>query len=468
MRARLTVTVILAGCLHAQTPARPEAKASSLAMVARLLQDAETIEEAAELARRRGLTARELAGVAASAHAAYLRMQAYDIAAEIAWRFRLPQAAVEVPFGLERRVASDRIADYALHRDAKDAIARRTSAAWELSLESLIGCRYGARPEDAQQAVEDADAFYRLSSYDRTLYPLLEYGCPVSDTLRDRIIDLAVANAHDDFAIGQAAKAGWTDVKKAYFAWNFFYAHRCGSGFRAAAALKIASDDVAQMVEKSDCEDMPIDAAGWDLPTDQARRYFFAAVRAGKSNLAYALMAYCDPDENYRTFLFQEAMRHGLGPLLIKILRFHPEAHDPLMRYAFDQGRYRFVGMYAQTLDWQRKAFDALLAQGHYDFAGEVAQYGVSESLRTNGIVEAFRAAMAAGDFKAGRYFVARYGPTAAKAGLVTQQMYDDAQKAYYAAHAPPAAAAPPVRKRRAKPARPRCPDDDWCVGDGK
>jgi len=144
------------------------------------------------------------------------------------------------------------------------------------------------------------------------------------------------------------------------------------------------------------------------------------------------------------------------------------------MAYLWERGRFRFIANYALTYDWQRKAFDKLIELKRWEDAAEAAQYGSGEALKTEGILIAFRAAMAAGDFKSGRYFVARYGPVKDKSGLVTQEMYEAEKDKFYAAKQaagdpewmkePQAEPAPKAkRKTKRKRSKPPCPDGDWC-----
>ena len=473
MRAWMMAMAVLAGCLHAQTPAASprHADPAVLSEFKRLLGDPDRIEDAADFAEAHHLSRAETSAAAAPAYAAFMRMEAYAFAAEIAWRFGFGQPAVGAPAAFQRGRAGKSAAEYLARRNDRDAAGFRVQAVSDLRDEALIGCFYSADPADGRAAVEDAIAFRAASFDDDVLFPLLTARCPVDASWRALIVDLAFSRGMDDYAIRHAAEADWAPEKRARFAWGFLSVQRCGAGSRAVAALRVPSADVVPMVETSECEQANISTKGWSLGASDAGSYFFAAVRKDRLNLALTLLPFTGFGADGQEYLFQEALRHGRGADLLKVLSYHPGYHEALMQYAFDHGRYRFVGTYAQTYAWEEKAFDKLIELRQYDFAGEVAQYGFSETMRTEGIVKAFKAAMAAGDFKAGRYFVARYGPTAVRKGLVTQDMYDAEEKKRYDALAPAASAPQPPaahRKSKRKPRRrPACPKYDWCVGEG-
>src|SRR5690349_16127528 len=102
MRACLVALVILTGCLHAQTPAsRPKTDPSVLSEFNRLVGDANRIEDAATYAAEHHLSREDAASGAARAYAAFMRMEAYAFAAEVAWSFDLGQKAMVAPAALQ-------------------------------------------------------------------------------------------------------------------------------------------------------------------------------------------------------------------------------------------------------------------------------------------------------------------------------------------------------------------------------
>lgn len=467
MRITLAVALTLAGCLRAQAPARPpSADPAALRTFERLLHGADTIGEAEAFARAHGLSRADILPAADRAYWSYMRATYHPPAAEIASRFRFGRRAIVLALRGQRAVADEAVAAYLRRQREKDARALLAAAIWEMTHEMRISCRYGPT-EEAVDTVKRAMTLEAQSGEDDVLYPLLDEGCPVDSAMRTSIIDRALLEDKDAYAIRHGAASAWDPVRTSQFLWGFFLGRDCTDGLVALAAFKVAVEDAIPMIQESGCEDEIVDSRAWSLAPDAADAYFFAAVRGQKYNLALELHPFGTLGDDGRAFLYQEASRAGGEPALMKALDKHPGYHDPFMAYAWDRGRYRFIASFSRTIDWQRRAFDKLIELGKYDFAAEAAQYGVSETLRTEGILIAFRAAMAAGDFKMGRYFVARYGPTKDKPGLVTQEMYESEREKWYAARklTDPLHPAGDVGKRRAKPKRKRkdCPPDDWC-----
>jgi len=472
MRAWLILAFALVGCAHAH-PARtvPRTDPALIAEFARLVNRPDGIEAAAAFAVEHRFSKKDWMGPAAAAYGGFLRAEAYATAAEIAWRFDFGREAVAPLFDFQRRRAMIRVGKFLAHRSDDLGRSARLEAVYELKREISIACRYGAGDDAAQTAIADARSFDSAASEAEVLYALLDEGCPVTDEFRDAIIEKAVFWGRVDFAIRHAVRAGWDEERRTRFAWTFFASRRCDSGFKAAAMLDVPRDDFLRMVETSDCEGGSF-AIEVTLPRSLADAAFFAAIRGRKFNVAMTVLPLSGLGEDGKAYLFQEALRDGGGVECLKALRFHMDLHDGFMQAAYDLGRYRFVGNFAMTYEWERKAFDKLVEDGKWEDAAEVAQYGTSESFRTEGIVIAFKASMAAHDFAAGRYFVARYGPVKDKPGIVTQEMYDEAKDAWYAkrnkeleasGQKPDPAPHKAKRKRRKAKAK-KCPDDDWCV----
>lgn len=474
MRAWLVTVLMTVGCLHAQGPRAETKKDDPAALQAfeRLLGDAETIDDAAAFAKAKGLSRGAVLGRAERAYWAFMKAHRYAPAAEIAWRFRADPKYVGMALDFARKDAMKRVALWQKGMGTPSVFGLRYQAEQALAAEAIIACRYSAVPEAARMAVDDAYLFRGLSLQDDVLFPLLDAGCPVGEPRRSAIIDAAVGTRRlDDYAIRHAAASNWNDARRSAFLWQFFSYHRCSAGFRAVAALRANPDDVVTLIENGDCEYETLVSDGWSLSAADAGRYFFAAVRKQKYNLALELLESAGFGEDGETYLFQEALRGGHGGKLVEVLRRHMTHHDAFMAYAYGQDRYRFVANYALTYAWQKKAFDKLIELGKWEDAAEAAQYGFSDSLRTEGILIAFRAAMAAHDFKAGRYFVARYGPVKDKPGLVTQEMYEAEKDAWYAkrqaekapAEEPAPAVKPKKKKKRKRPKPDDCPPGDWC-----
>lgn len=470
MRIALATAVFLAGCLHAQGPATGKAKADPATLHAfeLLVNDAETIDDAADFAKAKGLTRDEIVGFADRAYWSFMRAEIYPPAAEIAFRFGFGDRGIAFPLERQRVDVARALRAYAVRKREDDGRKKLYAAIWELTLEMRISCRYGPTRKEAWTTVQSALGLEAVSGEDDVLYPLLEEGCPVDASLRMQIIDRALLEGKKDYAIRHGAASDWEDVRKSQFLWAFFLQGDCTYGVKALTAFKLPVFEGARLVEGARCEDENIDARGWSLTRDAAGSWFFAAVRGRQYNLALALVPFTDFGENGQVFLFEAVERAGAETLFIKTLRRHLDRHEAYMTFMWERGRYRYVANFALTIDWQRKGFDKLIELGKWEDAAEAAQYGVGEAFRTEGILIAFRAAMAAGDFKAGRYFVARYGPLKDKPGLVTQEMYDAEKDKWYAsrlsAPAPDPAPEPKKTKRkRHEPKREACPDDDWC-----
>ncbi|MEK7546449.1 MAG: hypothetical protein AAB554_05280 [Patescibacteria group bacterium] len=467
MRAMLAMAISLAGCLHAQAPVKSAAKAEPETMRTFyvLINDADTIAAAADFAKSKGLRRQDWIASADRAYWRFMRATVYPPAAEIASRFGFGEDAVRLALEAQRGDVKKAVAAYVARKHADDESRWLYSAIWEFTLETRISCRYAAKDE-ALKTVESVRAFGTMSGEDDVLYPLLDEACPVDPQLRDAIIDAARLEDRDAYAIRHAAAADWDWIKTSEFIKDFVLYDDCAYGVQAIVAFKLEDELAGAFIENSNCESEIIDSSAWKLPPGTAGRYFFAAVRGRKYNLALVLLPFTGFVEDGLKFLFQEAMRGGFEGMLVPTLKMHEIHHEAFMAYAWERGRYRFIANSAQTIDWQRKAFDKLIELGKWEDAAEAAQYGVSETLRTEGVLIAFRAAMAAGDFKAGLYFLFRYGPVHDKTGIVTQEMYDAAKDAWYEARqasVPPPDPAPKPKRKRHRPERPKCADDDWC-----
>ncbi|HTK60679.1 MAG TPA: hypothetical protein VL283_05765 [Candidatus Baltobacteraceae bacterium] len=475
MRAMLVTAIFLAGCLHARGPVNSAAKADPAALHAfdLLVNDADTIDDAAAFAEAKGLPREDVLVLAERAYWSFMRAGVYVPAAEIASRFRFKPRAVDLALEAARRDYEHAAAAYIRGKGMEGELTRLHAAQWELTLEIRIACRY-ATPKEARETVSRATALKTTADEMSVLYPLLDEGCPVDDGLRNSIIDHALYDGKYDFAIRHGAAAGWDDVREGQFLWYFFYYGHCTYGVRALVDFKVPPASSKNFIEKSNCEGEIVDSTRWKLDPKDADDWFFAAVRGKKYNLALVLLPLGTHGENGQVFLFQETVRVSGEPLLVQAMKMHSDFHDAFMAYLWERGRFRFIANYALTYDWQRKAFDKLIELKRWEDAAEAAQYGSGEALKTEGILIAFRAAMAAGDFKSGRYFVARYGPVKDKSGLVTQEMYEAEKDKFYAAKQaagdpewmkePQAEPAPKAkRKTKRKRSKPPCPDGDWC-----
>ncbi|GEM_PF-3094500 len=480
MRAMLVAAFLTAGCLHAQAPATGAAKADPEALYAFevLLNDDTRLAEAAAFAKERRLPRADVAALAERAYWRYLRGGGPLPAAEIAWRFRFPERAVLLALADARRAFDAADADYRRLLPYAPTGTLRSSVVARMTTEIRIACRH-AGPKEAAKTVERALLLEAVASAD-AVYPLLDEDCPVEAETRTRIIHAARQEGRmgrqerDAFAIRHAARARWDVVQTSQFIGDFFARGDCTDGLKAVVALRLSVERAEPFFAAARCEGETIRAGEWVVAKEAADRWFFAAVRGGQDNLALALLPHGTHGDDGRAYLFQEVVRAHRETGFLVTAGKHPGAHDAFMAYLWERARYRFIANFAASYEWQRRAFDKLLELGKWEDAAEAAQYGWSMTLRREGILLAFKAAMAAGDFKAGRYFVARYGPAKDDPGLVTQEMYEAEREKRYAAKrigpdpdwmrddAPKAK--PKTRKKpKAKRRTTACPDDDWC-----
>jgi len=475
MRALLVTAFFMAGCLHARGPVKSAAKAdpATLHEFEKLINDADTIDEAAAFAKAKGLRREDWIDPADRAYWSFMRAGIHVPAAEIAWRFAFKPRAIGLALESQRKVYDRAKAAWAKGKDKDGSLARLHVAQWDLSREIRIACRYGPTEKDARETVGRAVILKAESDTMSVLYPLLDEGCPVDDGLRNSIIDHALYDDKDEYAIRHGAASNWDDVRTSQFLWHFFSYGDCTDGVKALVAFTLTVAEGARIIENANCESEVIDSRDWKLDPKAADSWFFAAVRGKKYNLALELLPHGTHGVDGEIFLYQEAVRVSYEAQLVQALKMHLGFHEGFMAYLWERGRFRFIANFSLTMEWQRKAFDKLLELKKWEDAAEAAEYGFSEALRTEGVLIAFRAAMAAGDFKAGRYFVHRYGPIKDKPGLVTQEMYDEEKDKFYAAKAGPdpewmkedAPKAEPKAKKKHKRKRrkPPCPEGDWC-----
>ncbi len=443
MRA-CVIVVLMAGCAAVRPPVtvRPaSADPSVLEGFAALTRLPQRLEEASEYAERHHLTPGERISAARPAYEGYLRAEAYALAAEVAWRFGFDLAARSAP-GARQRQRTLQAVERARQTPGAafwhmggalnvDQEISEQDVKRELAVDALISCFFlENRQGEGEALVTLATEYYQASYETGALLPLLPAGCPVKTELRTTIIRYAFWNAPVEYVIREAIRAGWNADQKADLAADYFKHGFCSSGFRVASALGTSKEDVTRFIAESACETV-VKGAGWVLSENDAQAYFFAAVRSLKLSLGLALLPFCGFDENGQLYLFQEALRRGVGiNLLSTIASNDPSLREPFIRYAFEQGRFRFVGMHAPTLEWQRAAFDKLIELHQYAFAAEVAEFSLGEAFRKEGVLLAFEAAMNARDSFAARYLLVRYGPVRdrsgkKKPGILDQLMYD-------------------------------------------
>ncbi len=396
MRAWLISAVVLAGCLHG--PAFPAPSPHVDAMKAW--------------------------------HAA-MQAKEYLNAAEAAAKGGLHPRLIGLPLELARQEAQASAQAYLDARWKNEGNALRERMVEAFRQEVAIACTYGPVKESAELAVNDVRSTSQNVFDDGLLNLLLENSCPLDHDLRYEIIMTAAASGLDDLALKEALHApDWTDINALTFAIWYPMHGNCGRGFRIATLFALKPDAIEKLIAASDCEPGGYATAGWAFPRQDARGYFFAAVRQRKYRLALAFNRLAGGGDEEIAYLVQELFAHkDEYAAAERLVKANPELRDPIYAFALAHGRARYVGQRAKEISWEERAFEQLLRDGKYEDAAEVAEYGVSLTLRTEGVLRAFRAAAQAGNFPSAGYLGKRYS------AIVPKDEVEAARDAWNAAH---------------------------------
>ncbi len=346
---------------------------------------------------------------ASDAWRAYLVSGHYVQAAKVAWQHKLDPSFIGLALQEARKDAKYRVdhyyGDYSVDNET---LKERIRQAFRKEVE--IACVYGPTKDSAALAINDVQEAHALLTEDALLYLLLDYGCPLDHDARYAIIAKAAEDAAlADYALTQALKSDWTLADKIAFSDLYVASGDCTWGFKVAARLGVTAHEMENLIHESACEQEPIAFAAWGFSQSAARGYFFAAVRARKYNLALAFNEAANGGTSGTWYVAQEMFAQRDEYRALSLMELWPELRDVLYAYAIDHGRARFVGMQTKEVVWEQRAYDALIAMGKYDDAAEVAEYGPSMTMRTEGVLKAFRAAAAAGDYVIARYLWKRY-----------------------------------------------------------
>ena len=361
----------------------------------------------------------------------YLQSGNYDKAAEAASQYHLGEMEIDIALHYARLDAKDKKVAFQNDQYAENSEVLKAAMMKAYQSEVIIACKYGrSKLSSAASAVKDIWEANSDLSGNNLLYLLLTYDCPLSHDQRYEIIVAAVNNDLGDFALWYAVRSNWNVNDKIEFVKIFITTWQCSFGFKAALHLAVLPDDMDQLFRLSDCEREKLDSKGWSFPPEVLRRYFFSTVRLQKYNLALEFNQLADKAPDGIWYVIQEAFNKHHEYALIGLVVFRPELRDMIFTYAIAHGRARFVGMQTKEIIWQQRAFDKLIEEGRYDIAAEVAEMGVSLTLKTEGVLIAFKATMAAGNFEQGRfYFKARYPK------IITSDEYYKATEAWFKAH---------------------------------
>ena len=459
----LACAALLAGCLHAQAPVHP-VRHTTPAQFEKLINDAKTIVDAAEVVETEGWTREEWEGPAIEAYESYLSAQVYDSAAEVAYRFELGPTRISYAIRRARRAAFD---EFRLGSEEKWQSAPMMSGSRQnthalsgerfLRQEIAAACGYGPTQWIRRRAVEDAFASYEFQGASRmVIYDLFERTCPLNVEERKDIVEATMQIGDYPRALRYAEKAFLTVPERIEFVDYFFLNQGCSFGFEAAARLKLSDDDVVALLERADCERYPaLEVKRWAFASpEQAAAFFFAAAKGEEYGLALALAPFTGFTlQQARVYLVMEAFGGRDEQKLLELFPYDLDLKDATFSWAIANGRARFVGNVTEDVIWEERAFAKLIEEGKFEDAAEIADYGPSLSFRKQGIGLAFVASIKAKKLDVIRYFLYRYDQ------LLTEEMYRTEWKRIHGEKAPDLHPKKKMKKRRRKP----CPEsDDW------
>ena len=361
----------------------------------------------------------------------YLKRGEYDKAAEIAFNNHLDPVHIDIALHYARLDAREKWGVYSNDKYAENSNELKAAMMTAYEKEVNIACHYGpSKSLSPALAVKDIQEVNSDISENGLLYLLLSYDCPLSHELRYEIIALAAGSDNDEFALWYALRSNFNSIDKMKFVKIYIDDAECSFGFKAALQLGVVPDDMDQLIRLSNCEKEKLDSKEWKFPSEMLRRYFSSAMRLRKYNLALELGRLSGEKQNSAWQVIQEAFNKHDEYALMVMIEPRPELRDMIFAYAIEHGRARMVGMQTKEIVWQQRAFDKLIEEGKYAEAAEVAEFGISETLKTSGILIAFKATMAKGNFEQGRqYFKVRYPK------IITGDEYRKAADAWFEAH---------------------------------
>lgn len=391
----------------------------------------------------------------------HLLNREYDKAAQVAFEEHLGSMEIGIALRFAHLDARKRRAAYSDERygERADALREEMEKAYEQVVK--IACLYGpSRRLSPPLAVKAVRAAYADVDDNVLLYRLLDYGCPLNHTTRLEVIHAAITDDLDEYALAHALRSHLNPSDKIGIVNVYLLRGLCSFGFMAAARLSLDAKYLEPMLRTSSCEDEEFDSSGWSFSQADHRRLFFAAVKARKYHLAIEFNRLASGGESEIRYLVEEMVRRSDMYQAEPLFKLHPDLRDIVYAYALEHGRAHFVGLQTKEISWGERAFDKLLELRRYEDAAEVAEFGPSLTLRTSGILKAFRAAATAGDFIAARYLWNRYQH------IVPQDEYERARAAWNRKHPRDRSFRGP-RKLPKRQLDPKCASvapDDWSV----
>lgn len=329
---------------------------------------------------------------------------------------------------------------------------------YALTQEIDVACRYGPYRATARLAVKDAfSAWHASPNDDMLLVEAAEAGCPFEGGEVDDVIGAARVRKRYDLIKDVAVRASIGEADKKRIAGDVAWTMDCLDGVELGLELGLSDASLENVAGRCGIDHGPHDITWHFRDHDQANALFFAAVRQGRLMLAFALVPVAEPgyESEANDYVCQEAFRGTRDFHLDKSFPHLPTpTKETALTWLMAHGKYRMAGWLTDDQKWEHKAFDAAIAAGKYEDAGEIAQYGVELTFRKTGPLEAFRAAMHAKDFATGRALKYRYAISD-----------DEYWKAYNEAFPATTPAAPANAPRRKRPSKPPCKDTgDWEV----
>ena len=325
--------------------------------------------------------------------------------------------------------------------------------------EIAIACRYGPTDAARKMASEDAVTAWRKDQGDTILIILAEEDCPIPDAAVGSAVGAARILKRYDLIKKIAARAGMDEDDKKHAAMDVAWTMDCFDGVELGLEFGLSDASLEDVAGRCGIHD-PHPMFWKFRDAAQANALFFAAVRQGQLILAFALIPVAESghEADATEYVCQEAFRGRRDFQLAQSFPHLPrESKDAVITWLIRKGRFRIAGWLTDDPRREHEAFDAAIAAGQYENAGEIALYGVELTFRKTGPLEAFRAAMHAKDFATGRALKYRYAISD-----------DDYWKAYNEAFpespANQPATAPATPKKRAPPKKPCKDTGDWEV----
>ncbi len=327
--------------------------------------------------------------------------------------------------------------------------------------EVTMACTHGAPDSWSEAAVDDVRQASAALVEETLLFLLLDKGCALkADVRREAVAAAAHRSGIFEYVLQHAIASRWGADDKRWFISLYTMSYDCSHGFAAAAALHVSDTQLRWLIKESQCE-TPVRTEGWAFPREKLRQGFLISAEERHYVLALAFGSVAETGDDDLTYLAGAIFARHDEYAVTALLVAHPALRDALYAYAIERGRARYVGLQAKEIYWEERAFRRLLEYGRYEDAAEVAEYGVSLTMRTEGILAAFRAAAAdGGDFLTARALWRRYRK------IISVREFENARADWNLAH-PQDTRFRPIRMAPKRAGGPGCgtsESGDWTV----